>query len=194
MAVSSNISDLFTPTKDAHHFNTCSSTTANFSINYCQLNHHKNSFPIMGANICDSIPQAMRQLQKYRFKNNNNWIFFSNLLKTGYLSWYIHKWNEKNLKCLLFLFMHVALLAFTYIQLLYPSSSLCRWIALCSLKCMPVLAEYHVINFRQIHWLRGKIPLTFCWEQKAAFLSVGSINVVVLLPLREIDNYFGRNV
>ena len=57
---------------------------------------------------------------------------------------------------------------------------------------MPVLAEHHVIDFRQIHWLRGKIPLTCCWEQKAAFLSVGSINVVVLLPLREIDNYFGR--
>ena len=56
----------------------------------------------MGANIWNSFPQAMRHLQKYRFKNN--------------------------------------------------------------------------------------------WEQKAAFLSVGSINVVVLLPLREIDNYFGRNV
>ena len=97
MAVSSNISDLFTPTKDAHHFNTCSSTTGSFSINYCQLNHQKNSFPIMGANICNSIPQDMRQIQKYRFKNNNNWILFSNLLKTGYLSWYIHKWNEKKL-------------------------------------------------------------------------------------------------
>ena len=33
-------------------------------INYCQLNHQKNSFPIMGANIWNSIPQDMRQLQK----------------------------------------------------------------------------------------------------------------------------------
>ena len=41
-------------------------------------------------------------------------------------------------------------------------------------KRMPVLAEYHVIDFRQIHWLRGKISLTCCREQKAAFLSVGS--------------------
>ena len=58
-----------------------------------------------------------------------------------------------------------------------------RRIALCSLKRLPVMAEYHVIDFRKIHWLRGKISLTCCREQKAAFLSVGSVNVVVLLPL-----------
>ena len=40
------------------------------------------------------------------------------------------------------------------------------------LKRMPLLADYHVIDFRQIHWLRGKISLTCCREQKAAFLSV----------------------
>ena len=33
------------------------------------------------------------------------------------------------------------------------------WIILCSLKHMPILAKYHMIDFRQIHWLRGKIPL-----------------------------------
>ena len=43
-----------------------------------------------------------------------------------------------------------------------------------------------VINVRQIHWLRGKISLKCCREQKAAFLSVGSVNVVVLLPLLTI--------
>ena len=45
------------------------------------------------------------------------------------------------------------------------------------------LAVYHVIDFRQIHWLRGKITLTCFREQTAAFLSVRSVNVVVLLPL-----------
>ena len=59
---------------------------------------------------------------------------------------------------------------------------------------MPVLAEYHMIDFRQIYWFRGKLPLTCCQEQKAALLSVGGVNVVVLLPLSEVDNYFGRNV
>ena len=48
---------------------------------------------------------------------------------------------------------------------------------------MPVLAEYHMIDFRQIYWFRGKLPLTCCQEQKAALLSVGRVNVVVLLPL-----------
>ena len=67
-------------------------------------------------------------------------------------------------------------------------------IALYSSKRMPVLADYHVIDFRQIHWFRGIISLTCCREQKADFLSVESVNVVVLLHLGEIDNYFGRNV
>ena len=48
---------------------------------------------------------------------------------------------------------------------------------------MPVLAEYHVIDFRQIYRFRGKLPLTCRQEQKAAVLSVGGVNVVVLLPL-----------
>ena len=56
----------------------------------------------MGANIWNSIPQAMRQLQKYRFKNNNNWILFSNLLKTEFKISFIS------------IYVHVALLAFTY--------------------------------------------------------------------------------
>ena len=54
---------------------------------------------------------------------------------------------------------------------------------------MAVLAEYDVIDFQQIHCVRGNISLTCCQEQKAALLSVGSVNVVVLLPLCEIDNY-----
>ena len=65
----------------------------------------------------------------------------------------------------------------------WPGFFLRRQIALCSLKRMPVLAEDHVIDSRQIHWLKGKIPLTCCQEQTAAFLSVGSVNVVVLLRL-----------
>ena len=53
---------------------------------------------------------------------------------------------------------------------------------------MAVRAEYHVIDFQKIHCVRGNISLTCCREQKAALLSVGSVNVVVLLPLCEIDN------
>ena len=84
--VLSDISDLFTPTKDVHHYNTRSSTAGNFYINYSRLNHYKNSFSVMGAKIWSSIPNVMRQLPKYRFKKKNNGIFISNLLKTGFLS------------------------------------------------------------------------------------------------------------
>ena len=42
---------------------------------------------------------------------------------------------------------------------------------------MPVLAEYHVIDFRQIHWLRGNIPFTCCREQKAAFCQLEALTL-----------------
>ena len=55
----------------------------------------------------------------------------------------------------------------------------------------PLLFKAHACTGRishdrfpgKIYWFRGKLPLTCCQEQKAAFLSVGGINVVVLLPL-----------
>ena len=60
----SDISDLFTPTKDVHHYNTRSSTVGKFYINYSRLNHYKNSFSIMGAKLWNSIPDVKRQLPK----------------------------------------------------------------------------------------------------------------------------------
>ena len=44
----------------------------------------------------------------------------------------------------------------------WPGFFLRRRIALCSLKCMLVLAEYHVIDFRQMYRFRGKLLLTCC--------------------------------
>ena len=71
-----------------------------------------------------------------------------------------------------------------------------RRIALRSLKRMPVLAKYHMIDFWQIYWLEGKISLTCCREQKAGFFnqSAASVIIEVSLPLWEINNYFVRNV
>ena len=40
----SDISDLFTSTKDVHHYNTSSSTAGDFYTNYSRLNHYKNLF------------------------------------------------------------------------------------------------------------------------------------------------------
>ena len=55
-----NISNLFTLTQDFHHYNTRSSTSGNFYMNYSRLNHHKNSFSIIGAKIWNSIPKELR--------------------------------------------------------------------------------------------------------------------------------------
>ena len=60
---------------------------------------------------------------------------------------------------------------------------------------MPVLAEYHLIDFRQIHWLRGKIPLRFVEMKRQLFgHSVALTLWFCCLYESEIDNYFGRNV
>ena len=79
--VPSDISDLFTRTKDVHHYNTRSSTDGNFYINYSRLNHYKNSFSIMGAKLWNSIPDVMRQLPKYRFKKKITESLFQIFLK-----------------------------------------------------------------------------------------------------------------
>ena len=62
-------------------------------------------------------------------------------------------------------------------------------------KCLRMRRDInHVVDFRQSHWLRGKIPAKHCQDERkngSSFFVGGS--VVVLLPLREIENYFGRN-
>ena len=40
----------------------------------------------------------------------------------------------------------------------WPGFFLCHQIAVCSLKRMPVMAEYHVIDFWQIHGREAKYP------------------------------------
>ena len=51
------ITHLFTPSQEKHTYNTCSSSSGNYYINYSRLNQHKNSFSIMGAKSWNSIPQ-----------------------------------------------------------------------------------------------------------------------------------------
>ena len=71
-----NISNLFTLTQDFHHYNTRSSTSGNFYMNYSRLNHHKNSFSIIGAKIWNSIPKELRQLPKHKFNKKINKLLF----------------------------------------------------------------------------------------------------------------------
>ena len=53
-----NICNLFISTQDIHQYNTRSASSGNYYINYSRLNHHKNSFSIVGAKIWNSIPES----------------------------------------------------------------------------------------------------------------------------------------
>ena len=52
--------------------------------------------------------------------------------------------------------------------------------------------KYHVVDFRQSHWLRAKIPAKHFQDERrnGSFFVSGSF--VVLLPLWEIEYFFGR--
>ena len=63
-----NICNLFTSTQDIHQYNTRSASSGNYYINQSRLNHHKNSFSIVGAKIWNSIPESYRKLPKHIFK------------------------------------------------------------------------------------------------------------------------------
>ena len=62
------ITHLFTPSQEKHTYNTRSSSSGNYYINYSRLNQHKNSFSIMGAKSWNSIPQNIRKLPNHIFK------------------------------------------------------------------------------------------------------------------------------
>ena len=68
-----NICNLFTFTQDIHQHNTRSASSGNYYINHSRLNHHKNSFSIVGAKIWNSIPESYRSLpntySKRKFKH-----------------------------------------------------------------------------------------------------------------------------
>ena len=63
-----NISDLFTLTKNVHHYKTRSSSSDNYYINFSKTNQHKNSFSVIGAKIWNSISQNTKELPKHLFK------------------------------------------------------------------------------------------------------------------------------
>ena len=76
-----NICNLFTSTQDIHQYNTRSSSSGNYYINHSRLNHHKNSFSIVGAKIWNSIPESYQKLPKHNvmFKKNIQALLFETL-------------------------------------------------------------------------------------------------------------------
>ena len=71
-----NICNLFTSTQDIHQYNTSSASSGNYYINHSRLNHHKNSFSIVGAKIWNSIPESYRRLPKHIFEKKNKTLPF----------------------------------------------------------------------------------------------------------------------
>ena len=76
-----NICSLFTSTQDIHQYNTRSASSGNYMyyINHSRLNHHKNSFSIVGAKIWNSIPESYRRLPKHIFKKKMQALLFVTL-------------------------------------------------------------------------------------------------------------------
>ena len=74
-----NIRNLFTFTQDIHQYNTRSASSGNYYINHSRLNHHKNSFSIVGAKIWNSIPESYRRLPKHIFKKKTQALLFATL-------------------------------------------------------------------------------------------------------------------
>ena len=74
-----NICNLFTSTQDIHQYHTRSASFGNYYINYSRLNHHKNSFSIVGAKIWNSIPESYRRLPKHIFKKEIQSLLFETL-------------------------------------------------------------------------------------------------------------------
>ena len=74
-----NICNLFTSTQDIHQYNTRSASSGNYYINHSRLNHHKNSFSIVGAKIWNSIPESYRRLPKHIFKKKIQALLFVTL-------------------------------------------------------------------------------------------------------------------
>ena len=50
-----------------------------YYINHSRLNHHKNSFSIVGAKIWNSIPESYRRLPKHIFKKKIKTLLFETL-------------------------------------------------------------------------------------------------------------------
>ena len=80
-AAPNNISYLFTPTQQIHSYNTRSSSSGNYFINYARVNQQKNSFPVLGAKIWNCILDNIRNLPKNIFKKKVHAILLD-ILKT----------------------------------------------------------------------------------------------------------------
>ena len=77
--IPSNLSGMFSLSRQIHNHNTRSSSAGNYYINCFRLKQNKNSFSRIGCKIWNSIPGNLRNLPKHIFKEKITTILFQNL-------------------------------------------------------------------------------------------------------------------
>ena len=77
--IPSNLSGMFSLSRQIHNHNTRSSSAGNYYINCFRLKQNKNPFSRIGCKIWNSIPGNLRNLPKHIFKEKITTILFQNL-------------------------------------------------------------------------------------------------------------------
>ena len=79
-----HIQDMFINLDAVHTYNTCSRTFINLFYKLSRLEIQKRSFSRVGVNMWNKIPEDLRELSKFCFKNQLKTILFNNLILNGY--------------------------------------------------------------------------------------------------------------
>ena len=79
-----HIQDMFVNLDAAHNYNRRSRTSKNLFCKFSRLEIQKRSFSRVEVNMCNKIPEDLRKLSKFCFKNHFKTILFNNLKLHGY--------------------------------------------------------------------------------------------------------------
>ena len=79
-----HIQDMFINPDAVHTYNTRSRTSKNLFCKFSRLEIQKRSFSRVGVNMWNKIPEDLRELSKFSFKNQLKAILFNNLKLNGY--------------------------------------------------------------------------------------------------------------
>ena len=79
-----HIQDMFINLDAVHTYNTRSRTSKNLFCKFSRLEIQKRSFSRVGVNMWNKIPEDLREISKFCFKNQLKAILFNNLKLNGY--------------------------------------------------------------------------------------------------------------
>ena len=79
-----HIQDMFINIDSVHTYNTRSRTAKNLFCKFSRLEIQKRSFSQFGVNMWNKIPEDLKELSKFCFKNQLQTKLFNNLKLNGY--------------------------------------------------------------------------------------------------------------